>query len=333
MTKRHLPKYTYRKGRKGYIYFIRGSQSVRMPDDPTSPDFAMLYAQLLNNRIVAPAKKSMKGLIAKYMQSPRWENLKPNTQKSYRQSFRYLEEKIGQFDPGAIRRKHVIEMRDALADTPTTANRRVGALSVLMEHAINLDWIETNPAKGVENLKGKREKRQPWPENMIEAFRSAADPETLLLFEMLLGTGQRIGDVLGMQWGHIEDGGITVKQGKTGTRLYIPFTERLSAILANQPRRGLYIVSQANGKPPSYNLAWRWIMDVRKEIGAEAWDIHSLRHTAASELAALGLSDEHIMAITGHASHGMVRLYAGPAAQKARAKEAQKARGQIKNKP
>ena len=332
MIKRHLPKYVYAKGRKGYLYFMRGKMLVRMPDDPTSPEFAMRYAQLLNNRIVAPAKKNMKGLIAKYMQSPRWEKLKPNTKKSYRRSFKYLEEKIGQFDPSTIKRKHVIEMRDALADKPTTANRRVGALSVLMEHAIDLDWIQHNPAKGVSNLEGKRTARQPWPQNMIEAFRSTADPETLLLFEMLLGTGQRIGDVLSMQWGHIEDNGITVKQGKTGARLYIPFTDRLSDILANQPRRSLHIVSQANGKPPSYNLAWRWIMDVRREIGAEAWDIHSLRHTAASELAALGLSDEHIMAITGHASHGMVRLYAGPAAQKARAQEAQKARGQNKDK-
>jgi integrase len=49
----------------------------------------------------------------------------------------------------------------------------------------------------------------------IEAARAAADPETLLLFEMLLGTGQRISDVLAMQWGQVEDGGIWVKQGKT----------------------------------------------------------------------------------------------------------------------
>lgn len=311
---------------------MRGSVCQRMPDNPVSPEFAEAYARVLNNRITAPAKKNVKGLIARYMASPKWERLAPNTQKSYRQSFKYLEEKAGQFDPATIRRKHVIEMRDALSDTPTTANRRVGALSILMEHAIDLDWITHNPAQGVPNLKGNRKPRSPWPQDMIDAYRMKAEPRDLLIFEMLLGTGQRISDVLAMQWGHIEDNGIWVTQGKTRRRLYVPFTDRLKTILACVERNSLFIVAQGNGRPVSYNLAWKGMMEVRKAIGAEAWDAHSLRHTAASELASLGLSDEHIMSLTGHSSHEMVRLYSGAAAQKARAKEAQKARGQSKNK-
>ena len=55
-------------------------------------------------------------------------------------------------------------------------------------------------------------------------------------------------------------------------------------------------------------------MKVRKEIGAEEYDIHALRHTTASELAALGLSDDLIMAVTdvnggailGHSSGGIL---------------------------
>jgi hypothetical protein len=43
----------------------------------------------------------------------------------------------------------------------------------------------------------------------------------------------------------------------------------------------------------------------------------------AAELAALGCSDELIMAVTGHRTSAMVALYAGPARQKARAREAQ----------
>ena len=326
MVKRQLPKYVYQKGRKGYNYFVRGKVLIRMPDDPTSPEFATAYANALNNRITAPAKKNVKGLIAKYMQSPRWERLAPNTKNSYRQSLRYLEEKIGQFDPNTIRRKHVIEMRNALTDTPTTANRRVGALSVLMEHAIDIDWVNHNPAKGVPNLQGKRPPRQPWPQDMIEAYRDIAEPLDLLIFELLLGTGQRIGDVLAMQWGHVEDGGIWVKQGKTKRKIFVPFTTRLSRILDALPRNSLYLASQPNGRPVSYQLAWKHMNANRKAIGAEAWDFHCLRHTAASELASLGLSDEHIMALTGHTSHGMVRLYSGAAAQKQRAKEAQEKR-------
>jgi integrase len=64
-------------------------------------------------------------------------------------------------------------------------------------------------------------------------------------------------------------------------------------------------------------------MAVRKQIGAEAYDIHSLRYSAAAELAALGCSDELIQSVTGHSTTAMVVKYAGPERQKARAKEAQ----------
>lgn len=325
MVKRELPKHCYRKGRRGYVYFVRGNICERIHSEPGSNAFWAEYNRILNGGVTYTPRRTVRKLIAHYMRSHKWATKKPNTRKSYERSFRYFEDKIGLVDPASIRRRHVIEMRDALAETPTTANRRVGALSVLMEHAIDIDWIERNPAKGVTQLEGTR-KREPWPVDMVEAFRASSDGQTLLLFELLIGTGQRIGDVLSMQWGHIEDGGITVRQGKTRAELWIPFTARLGVVLDQTPKRGLHIVTQSDGRPVGYQLAWKWIKEIRNRIGAEKYDIHALRHTAASELAALGLSDEEISSITGHASSGMVRLYAGKAAQKARAIKAQEKR-------
>lgn len=325
MVKRDLPKFVYAKGRNGYPYFVRGNVCKRITSEPGTNEFWTEYSRILNGDATGTPSRTIKKLIAHYMQSQKWERLAINTQKSYRQAFRYFEDKIALVDPASIRRRNVIEMRDALSAIPTTANRRVAVLSTLLEHGIDIDWIERNPAKGVESLKGTKI-RYPWPADMIEAFRASAEGEPLLLFEMLIGTGQRIGDVLKMQWGHVEDSGIILKQGKTGAEVWIPFTARLSAAISKAPKRGLYIVTQDNGRQVSYNLAWKWIKTIRENIGADAWDIHSLRHTAASELAALGLDDQHIMAITGHSSSGMVRLYAGKAAQRARAKKAQKDR-------
>jgi integrase len=67
-------------------------------------------------------------------------------------------------------------------------------------------------------------------------------------------------------------------------------------------------------------------MAVRRAIGAEAHDIHALRHTTAAHLAAAGHDDETIKAITGHASTQMVARYAGQARQITRAKKAQEGR-------
>lgn len=322
--KRDLPAYTFRSG--GRIYFRKDGRRGRLYADPGTPEFAAEYALLMRGRRQAP-KRTIAGLIHAYRESDRWQELAPNTRKSYSRHFAYFQEKIGGKDPASLRPVHIHEMRDALRDTPTDASRKVGALKTLLSYAVQIGWLDRNPAHGVGSLKGKRPPRQPWPRDMIDAFRENADPDTRLIFEMLLGTGQRIGDVLRMQWGHIEGDGIRVKQSKTGAALYVPFTAPLRAAVATAPRRGLHIVTQANGRPVAYNTAWTWIMRVRREIGAEAWDIHSLRHAAASEIAALpGMSPEHVAAITGHAAVGMVRLYAGAAMQRARATEAQAAR-------
>ncbi|EDM70793.1 phage integrase [Roseobacter sp. AzwK-3b] len=325
MVKRQLPKYVYARGRKGYPYFIRGNTCQRIFAEPGSNAFWAEYNRLLNGAPTAP-KRTINKLIEHYMRSPDWAKKAHNTRKSYERSFLYFRDKIGLVDPASIRRRHVNDMRDALSATPTTANRRVAALSVLMNHAIDIGWVEhVNPARGVKQLDGTKT-REAWPVDMVEAFRTAATGQTLLLFELLIGTGQRIGDVLNMQWGQIEDNGIVVRQSKTKAEVWIPFTRRLLDMLNKTPRNALYIINH-EGHRVAYNTAWKWVMDVRKQIGATDYDIHGLRHTAASELAALGMTDEEIMSITGHTSAAMVRLYAGKAAQKARAKKVQEERG------
>lgn len=328
--KRELPAYVYPRGRKGYLYFIRKGICTRIKDAPGTPEFAATYAKLLRGNASAEPTRSIKKLVALYMRSDKWAGLAHNTRRGYERHLRYFEEVMPRVDPAALRRVHVVRMRDDLADKPTDASRKVQTLSTLLEYAIDIGWIDRNPAKGVRLLKGNRPPRGPWPQEMIDAYRDHATGRPLLLFELLIGTGQRIGDVLRMQWGHIEDDGIRVRQGKTGTELWVPFTDRLRAMLADTPRRGLFIVSQHNGRPVSYQLAWKEIREVRAAIGADAYDIHALRHSAASELAALGLDDAHIMSITGHRSSGMVQLYAGAAAQRARAKKAQERRKEQK---
>jgi integrase len=121
----------------------------------------------------------------------------------------------------------------------------------------------------------------------------------------------------------VDGDGITVQQGKTGAQLWVPFTPHLRAILAATLKHGQTIAAQPNRHPTSYRGAADLVMAVRKSIGAKAYDLHGLRYTVAAELAALGCSDELIMAVTGHRTSAMVALYAGPARQKARAREAQ----------
>jgi integrase len=328
--KRNLPPYVERrKGRKGqtYHYFRRrGWSVVRIYSEPGTPEFAAEYARILNGAPPPPPGRAFRALIASYKRSRRFARLAPRTKQDYDRVLAFLDDRLGKLPADKMQKKDVVRLRDTNADTVRFANYCVQILKVLFDHACEQGWRADNPAKGVQLLESTADPRKPWPQDMIDAYRAAADGRALLIFELCLGTGQRIGDVLRMRWDQIEDAGVHVRQGKTRKPLWVPFTRRLAAVLANTPRDGLTIITGRAGRPLSYRQASHAVMQVRKQIGAEEYDLHGLRHAAAAELAALGCSDELIEAVTGHQSRAMVAHYAGAARQRTRAKEAQEKR-------
>lgn len=327
MTKRQLPKFCYRKGAKGYIYFERrGFGTQRIHAEPGTPEFATEYARILQGRAPVPAGRTFRSLIAHYKRSDRFSRLAPRTRADYDKVLAFIEERMGHLPPARMARKDVIRAQDQNRDATRFANYIVQVLRVLFEHAIDIGWRTDNPAKGVRMLRSTSAPRLPWPDSKIEAFRETAPHRPRLIFELCLGTGQRIGDVLRMRWNDIQDDGITLRQGKTGRALWIPLPAALREVLDATPRRGEAIVADDQGRALRYTHARHAVAEVRKQIGAEAYDLHALRHTAAHELAQLGCSDEMIMAITGHQSRSMVAHYAGAARQKSRAKEVREKR-------
>jgi integrase len=323
MIKRDLPPYVYRKGRKGYLYFCRAGGTTRLHAAPGTPEFWAEYAATLRGIAPPPPGKTFSALIAVYRRSEKFRRLKPRSRSDYDKVLTFIDDKIGAEDATKLRRHHVIRYRDDNASAVRFANYLVQLLRILMETAIDNGWRTDNPAKGVSLLKSTSPPRLPWPPALVDAYREHATGPARLIFELCLGTGQRIGDVLRMRWNDLDAGGVNVRQGKTGAALWVPLTPHLRAVLAETPRAGLTIICNPDRRPMAYKTAQAHVMRVRAQIGAGAFDIHALRHTAASELAALGCSDELIMAVTGHSSARMVAHYAGAARQRARATEAQ----------
>jgi len=171
----------------------------------------------------------------------------------------------------SIERRHVIKAQQDNAQRYRFANYIVQVLSILTEHAIDLGWRRDNPAKGIALLEGG-EGYQPWPQWAIDNFTQEAEhgsPERTT-FELCLGTGQRVGDVLRMSWDDIEDDGINVTQGKTGEGLWVPFTDRLRAYLATLERGArTTIVCSARGEPMTYGQVEYRARAPRKRAGGD----------------------------------------------------------------
>ena len=340
MTKRALPPYVYRD-RRGTLYFSKriGGKlrhvklQTQFPEgDPVPFALHQERERLLSQPVPVPEGRDIAGLVSRYQVSPRYKRLKPRTQADYDKRLDYLAEKVGHLEPRHIARRHVIEWRDAWSKKagPHEANYRLAVFRVLMESAIDFGLLPTggNPAKGVEAVRYEKRDRQPWPDETVRAFREACAIGTRerLIFELLLGSGQRIGDALEMTWGAVRDGGIEVRQGKTGKLLWVPLTEHLSACLSAEPRRGLTILATRQGGPLSYRMAAQAMRKARKAIGAEGFDNHGLRYRAAVELFLAGCPDDEIAAITGQ-SPAMVLHYTRHVRQKVLALRAKERRG------
>ena len=262
-----------------------------------------------------------------------FEKLSERTKADYRKFLDRFDKNAGTVTVKDIEIKHVVAWRDQLAQSNGAhyANYFVRVLKVLFKHANQIGEIKGgfNPAHGVEAIKYDKQKPKPWPRDMIEAARAARphNDRTRLLFELLYCTGQRIGDALSAKWSDVRGDSIEVSQNKTGTPLVLPMTPDLMECLKHAERAGETILTAYRKETPwKYRGAADAMMKLRREIGAEAYTIHGIRHTVASELGESGVDDDGIMAVTGHKSKGMVAHYAGEARQRVRAEKAQKER-------
>ncbi len=309
------------KGRE-YCYFERGKERVRLPhySDKTF-DFA--YAEARAGRGQPKAKNTWAGLIDRYKRDDKFASKSARTREDYERVMVYLIDKIGDRDPAKMTTPVIYAMMDANRHRYRFANYVVQVLSILLGFAKKIGWVQHNAATGVEKLKsGGEPVNRPWSQETIDAFLTHADGRARLVFEMAYGTGQRIGDVLSMKWGQIQDSELHLKQSKTGAELVIPLTDRLRAYLSTVERRGVHIIAQDLRRPITRRQAWGAVSKALKAAGVHG-TIHGLRYTVAAELAAEGAPDDEIAAITGHESLAMVKKYAGAARQKARARAAQ----------
>jgi integrase len=329
MTKRELPKHVYRQ-RNGIYFQRRGWASRKFENEFGAPEFWKEYADILalKDRPRVITSRSFTTLIKSYRASPRYRNLKPRTGLDYDKHLDFFASIMGDRNPAKMQRKDVIRLRDANAEKAYFANYSLRILRVLMEHCVDLGWRDSNPARGVPELKTVKKEREPWPRDLLGDYRDACALGTRerLVMELCVGTGQRIGDVLEMRWSDIQDGGFVVRQNKTGKELWVPILPELQTALDAASRHSVFLLTNEQGTNRwSYRGASAAVRLVRDRIGALKYDIHSWRCNAACELVEAGCGDDLVASVTGQ-SPAMVLHYTKKVRQKIRAIQAQQKR-------
>jgi integrase len=178
--------------------------------------------------------------------------------------------------------------------------------------------LNTNPARLVEfNREVKRERLLTPDEaaalgSALEASRDRESPWTIAAILLLLFTGARRGEILGLEWAAIdlEAGTARLRDSKTGAKtLFLSAAAR--AVLERLPRRpdNPYVIcGEIKGKPLiGLPRAWRRI---RKRAGLDDLRLHDLRHAFASAAASRGTPLLTIGKLLGHSQPSVTNRYA-----------------------
>jgi integrase len=316
--KHKLPTYVRVKEAKGrtYYYYDTGQKDAkgkpiltRLPA-VSDPDFGRSLAAATANR-----NKKQRGpqplmtvarLIDLFEKSPKFKKKAKGTQVSYNHYLPQIREEMGDAPVNDVSAVDVQMLMDKRGETPAAANQIVRVLGALYYWGRKAKHTTLRPTEDIElNDIGEH---MPWPEWLVEEALASDDEMISRTVALLYFTAQRIGDALRMRWSDIRAGRVQVIQEKNNIPLEIRLHERLEAILAASPRRGLTILARADAQPYGYDTVLGRVKEFAHERGHKVV-LHGLRKNAVNALLECGCSVAETQAISGQ-SLVMIEHYA-----------------------
>lgn len=127
---------------------------------------------------------------------------------------------------------------------------------------------------------------------------------------LLLFTGARSGEILGLRWEHVdfERGLLHLPDSKTGKKVIVLNAPALE-ILSELPRIGPYVIVGRDPKKPRTALRNSW-QAILRYAGITDVRLHDLRHTHASFGVGAGMGLPIIGKLLGHSQVSTTQRYA-----------------------
>lgn len=310
---RRLPPHVKRvmKAGRPYLYLMRhrgtarAQKSIRLPDDPESPEFWSAYAAAMQLPAPRVLPNAVSALVETWQSSPEWAAMASTTREDWTRYAGRIRAAWGPLEVRGIEPQHVLALRDAYRETPAAANNMLRCLSSMLAWSVPRAWRRDNPCREIPMLPSG-EGYPPWSEAEIAHALATLRPDLARVVALALYTGQRQGDVLALRWDALRAGRIHMVQGKTGKPLSLPVHSRLRPVIASAPRTAVTIATNASGRPwtpDGFKSSWN------KHRPAGAPPFHGLRKSAVVMLLEAGCTDAETAAITGQ-SREMVEHYA-----------------------
>ncbi len=218
--------------------------------------------------------------------------------------------------------------------TKSSVNKVIQHFKAVFNHSFNNELIAKNPSKNVKQFKLEKKEMQYLSKEDVDRLLShthhkyqGEDRWKHVLYLTFFLTGERLGEVLGLQWEQIyfEEDAIIVNKiwcskenrivnttkGKKDLRLPLnSFLKREMASIRNS-RKGDFIFSQTGERPiDASNFRCRmWLKDL-EEAGIKRIRIHDSRHTYASLFMMNGGDIYDLKMLLNHSTVAMTEKYA-----------------------
>jgi len=321
--------YTDHTGRTRRYFRRNGKQLGPLPGIVGSEEFMEAYRNYLTAQ-PAPKPKSalpadsLGAFIQEFYTSRMFTDLKPATRAAYRFALDPVINANGHRSAVAMTAEHAEKIISRIGDTkPGMGNLTRAAMRRVFKLAVKQKRRPDNPFLGIESYTVGE--HHTWTEAELLQYETCwrLGTRERLAYDLLLYTGQRVGDVAKMNRADMAEGLIHVVQQKTGAELWVPVHPHLVRSLAAYPVAGLTLIGDPAGRPIKRATLSKLIRDAVNKAGIPSFCVpHGLRKAAMRRLAEGGGTAKQIASISGHKTLKEVERYTKAADQKMLARDA-----------
>ena len=233
----------------------------------------------------------------------------------------YLMPKFGQVPLADITTQAIQGYHNHLRVTlsPATANRHLSLLHRIFSLAIQWGYCEKNPASGINKFQENNQHQRFLNNDEIRRVFDAADMDdnvyAAAYIKILLLTGVRRSEGLGMKWEHLQLSGEKqlwyIPHTKSGKSRYVILNPMALQILESLPKvvGNAYVFPGKVEVQPINNPIKAFKRIINRAGIEESFRLHDLRHTHASLIINNGGSLYDVQAALNHANSSMSEKY------------------------
>ncbi len=231
---------------------------------------------------------------------------------------------IGKMPVARVRRGDLVCILDAIMDrgSPAMANRTQALLSTMFRWAVECGHIDHSPAEGVRKPAKDKPRNRVLSDAEIAAVWNAftnikASDSTRDVLRLLLLTGQRSGEVLGMTWQEVDLAAATwtipAERARNGRQHVVPLSGMAMRVLRKARQRAPeseIVFPSPKGGTLTNSAISHCVSGNADAFGTDRWTPHDLRRTVLTGMAKMEIAPHVIKAVANHVESGVTsRVY------------------------